>query len=49
MVSTPLDHILALADGKGVLNSYREGIVWKQLSGTTQFKAISNKYLAKEE
>ena len=49
ILSTSLDHILSLADGKGVLNSYREGIVWKQLSGTTQFKAISNKYLAKEE
>lgn len=49
ILSQPLETILAMADGKGVINSYREGIVFKQLSGTTQFKAISNKYLAKEE
>lgn len=49
ILSQPLETILAMADGKGAINSYREGIVFKQLSGTTQFKAISNKYLAKEE
>ena len=49
ILSQPLETILAMANGKGVINSYREGIVFKQLSGTTQFKVISNKYLAKEE
>lgn len=49
ILSQPLETILTMADGKGVINSYREGIVWKQMRGTTQFKAISNKYLAKEE
>ena len=49
ILSEPLDKILSLADGKGLLAPYREGIVWKHLSGSTQFKAISNKYLAKEE
>lgn len=42
-----LDHILALSDGKGMINSYREGVVWKQLEGSMQFKAISNRYLTK--
>lgn len=49
ILSQPLETILTMADGKGVINSYREGIVFKQLKGTAQFKAISNKYLAKEE
>lgn len=49
ILSQSLETILAMADGKGVINSYREGIVWKQMSGTIQFKAISNKYLSKEE
>lgn len=40
--------IVAMADGKGLLASYREGVVWKQLNGNCQFKAISNKYLDKE-
>ena len=40
--------IVAMADGKGLLANYREGIVWKQVDGDCQFKAISNKYLDKE-
>ncbi len=44
-----LKEILDMADGPGELAAYREGIVWKQLNGKTQFKAISNKYLTKED
>jgi RNA ligase (TIGR02306 family) len=40
--------IVVMADGKGLLANYREGVVWKQLNGNCQFKAISNKYLDKE-
>jgi RNA ligase (TIGR02306 family) len=40
--------IVKMADGKGLLASYREGVVWKQVAGNRQFKAISNKYLDKE-
>lgn len=41
--------IIKMADGKGLHSSYREGIVWKQVNGKKQFKAISNKYLDKED
>jgi len=45
-----ITEILEMADGKGLRTKYREGIVWKQLvGGNCQFKAISNKYLSKEE
>lgn len=40
--------IVQMADGKGLLANYREGVVWKQVDGNCQFKAISNKYLDKE-
>lgn len=40
--------IVQMADGKGLLANYREGVVWKQVDGDCQFKAISNKYLDKE-
>lgn len=45
----PLETILQMAEGNGLRASYREGIVWKSLEGTTQFKAISNEYLSKEK
>lgn len=46
----PMSKILEMADGKGLRAPYREGVVWKQTSGgNCQFKAISNKYLNKEE
>jgi RNA ligase (TIGR02306 family) len=48
VLTKPLSEILTMAEGKSINNSYREGIVWKQVDGTRQFKAISNKYLAKE-
>lgn len=44
-----MSKIIKMADGKGLQCSYREGIVWKQVYGNKQFKAISNKYLDKEE
>lgn len=44
-----VSEIVQMADGKGLLANYREGVVWKQLNGNVQFKAISNKYLEKEE
>jgi RNA ligase (TIGR02306 family) len=49
ILKEPLEAILQMADGKGYLASYREGIVWKQIDGKTQFKAISNRYLSKEK
>jgi len=44
-----LQEILKMADGKGLYAPFREGLVWKSLKGNTQFKAISNKYLEKED
>lgn len=44
-----LKTILELATGTGLRASYREGIVWKQKHGSCQFKAISNKYLDKQD
>lgn len=44
-----LEDILVMANGEGLKASYREGVVWKQVDGQIQFKAISNKYLEKQE
>jgi len=44
-----LKTILDMATGEGLRAPYREGIVWKELNGNCQFKAISNKYLEKEK
>ena len=44
-----LKTILELATGEGLRAPYREGIVWKEVDGNCQFKAISNKYLEKEK
>lgn len=44
-----LEDILVLANGEGLKASYREGIVFKQVDGTIQFKVISNKYLEKQD
>jgi RNA ligase (TIGR02306 family) len=44
----PLKEIIKMSDGKGTNCSYREGIVWKQVDGDTQFKVISNIYLEKD-
>lgn len=43
-----LDDILKMAEGESIIAPMREGIVWKQLNGTAQFKAISNKFLEKK-
>lgn len=48
ILTKPVGEIVSMADGKGLLANYREGVVWKQLNGNCQFKAISNKYLEKE-
>lgn len=37
-----------MSDGKGLKASFREGVVWKELEGTCQFKVISNTYLEKK-
>jgi len=44
-----LEDILALANGTGLKAAYREGVVWRQVDGQISFKAISNKYLEKQE
>jgi RNA ligase (TIGR02306 family) len=50
ILKLPLSKILEMADGKGLRANYREGIVFKQaVGGNCQFKAISNKYLSKEQ
>lgn len=45
----PVDELLIMAEGKSLLNekTEREGLVFKSLSGTESFKAISNKFLLK--
>lgn len=47
----PVQDLLELAEGKSVLNDKqeREGIVFKEINGGMTFKAISNKYLLKQE
>ena len=44
-----LENVLALANGTGLKASYREGLVFKQVDGTIQFKVISNRYLEKQD
>lgn len=44
-----LKTILEMANGQGLRAAYREGVVWKAVDSGVQFKAISNKYLDKEE
>lgn len=44
-----LADILQLSNVVGLKAEYAEGIVWKQLNGNCQFKAISNKYLEKQK
>jgi RNA ligase (TIGR02306 family) len=48
ILQNSVSNIVKMADGKGLLASYREGVVFKQVNGNKQFKAISNKYLDKE-
>lgn len=55
ILNRPLSYILELSDGKCLNSSKpREGIVWKQLQSEpgkepVQFKAVSNKFLGKQE
>jgi len=44
-----VDGLLFLADGPSINHAIREGIVFKRLDGKFSFKAISNKFLLKEE
>lgn len=44
----PLKDILELSNIQGLNADYAEGIVWREVSGTTSFKAINNKYLEKQ-
>jgi RNA ligase (TIGR02306 family) len=48
---TTVDEILAMADGKSLLNknTNREGLVFRTMDGQVSFKAISNNYLLKNE
>lgn len=47
----PVQELLEYAEGKSVLNDKqeREGIVFKEINGGMTFKAISNKYLLKQD
>jgi RNA ligase (TIGR02306 family) len=49
--SETIDDILAFAEGKSALNpnTEREGVVFKTYAREKSFKAISNKFLSKEE
>lgn len=49
VLQKPIKEILEMADGKGLKAAHREGLVFKQLDGTCQFKVISNTYLEKQE
>jgi len=44
-----VDGLLHLADGSSINHPIREGLVFKRLDGGFSFKAISNKFLLKEE
>ena len=44
----PLKDILELSNIQGLNADYAEGVVYKQVNGTCQFKAINNKYLEKQ-
>ena len=45
------DTLLTMADGQSSINPQvlREGIVFKQIDGQVHFKAVSNKYLVKQD
>lgn len=49
ILQKPLSEILAISEGKSINNKMREGIVWQSLTSPFTFKAISNKYLEKNE
>lgn len=49
VLNIDVKEIVEMSDGPGLQCPYREGIVWRQVTGTASFKAISNKYLAKQK
>lgn len=46
---TNVPELLAYAEGPSLVHLIREGLVFKRIDGKFSFKAISNKYLLKEE
>lgn len=44
-----IDDLLAFAEGKSITHDVREGLVFKRMDGQFSFKAISNRFLAKEK
>jgi len=46
---TNMDELLKFAEGPSMVHMVREGLVFKAVDGTHQFKVISNKFLEKEE
>jgi len=44
-----VDQLLAYAEGPSIAHAIREGLVFKRVDGGFSFKAISNKFLLKEE
>jgi RNA ligase (TIGR02306 family) len=44
-----VDDLLAYAEGPSIIHPVREGLVFKRKNGSFSFKAISNKFLAKEK
>lgn len=49
VLSLTLEDLIKMADGPGIHSKYREGVVFKSLTTDLQFKAISNKFLEKQE
>jgi len=46
---TNMDELLKFAEGPSMVNNVREGVVFKEVEGNQQFKAISNLYLEQEK
>jgi RNA ligase (TIGR02306 family) len=46
---TTTDQLLKFAEGPSIVHAIREGLVFKRVDGKFSFKAISNKFLLKEE
>jgi len=44
-----IDDLLGYAEGPGLGNKYREGLVFKRLDGKFSFKVVANSYLLKEK
>jgi len=42
-----LENLLKFAEGPSLVNTVREGLVWKRIDGGFSFKTISNKFLLK--